>query len=44
MFLPIFYRPAGVFEFEKFSKGTRSIMDEVVEVTTKGSITIIGNN
>lgn len=36
------YRPAGVFEFEKFSKGTKSIMDEVVDVTTKGAVTIIG--
>ncbi|XP_074040405.1 phosphoglycerate kinase [Leptinotarsa decemlineata] len=34
--------PAGVFEFEKFSKGTKAIMDEVVEVTKKGTITIIG--
>lgn len=38
----IFYRPAGVFEFEKFSNGTKSIMNEVVEATTKGTVTIIG--
>ncbi|CAH1164845.1 unnamed protein product [Phaedon cochleariae] len=34
--------PAGVFEFEKFAKGTKAIMDEVVEVTKSGAITIIG--
>jgi len=34
--------PAGVFEFEKFAKCTKRIMDAVVEVTGKGSITIIG--
>lgn len=34
--------PAGVFEWEKFSKGTKAIMDEVVDVTTKGATTIIG--
>ncbi|KAK2587008.1 hypothetical protein KPH14_010975 [Odynerus spinipes] len=34
--------PAGVFEFEKFSKGTKSLMDNVVEATTRGAITIIG--
>ncbi|CAH0549336.1 unnamed protein product [Brassicogethes aeneus] len=34
--------PAGVFEFEKFAHGTKAIMDEVVEATTRGAITIIG--
>lgn len=34
--------PAGVFEFENFSKGTKSLMDGVVEATTRGAITIIG--
>ncbi|XP_017883685.1 phosphoglycerate kinase isoform X1 [Ceratina calcarata] len=34
--------PAGVFEFENFSKGTKTLMDNVVEVTSKGAITIIG--
>nr|QJA18292.1 phosphoglycerate kinase [Monochamus alternatus] len=34
--------PAGVFEFEKFAKGTKSIMDEVVAATAKGTTTIIG--
>jgi len=34
--------PAGVFEFENFSKGTKGLMDAVVQATTKGSVTIIG--
>lgn len=34
--------PAGVFEFENFSNGTKAIMDAVVEATKKGTITIIG--
>jgi len=34
--------PAGVFEFEKFAKGTKALMDAVVEVTQSGAITIIG--
>ncbi|KAM8954208.1 phosphoglycerate kinase [Pelodytes ibericus] len=34
--------PVGVFEWDKFSKGTKAVMDKVVEVTAKGSITIIG--
>ncbi|KAF7283153.1 hypothetical protein GWI33_001218 [Rhynchophorus ferrugineus] len=34
--------PAGVFEWEKFAKGTKAIMDEVVAVTQKGAVTIIG--
>lgn len=35
-------RPAGVFEWAKFANGTKAIMDEVVAVTQKGAITIIG--
>lgn len=35
-------RPAGVFEFENFCKGTKTEMDAVVEATKKGAITIIG--
>ena len=31
-----------MFEFEKFANGTKSVMDMVVDVTTKGSTTIIG--
>lgn len=34
--------PVGVFEWDKFAKGTKALMDKVVEVTGKGSITIIG--
>ncbi|PSN34698.1 Phosphoglycerate kinase [Blattella germanica] len=34
--------PMGVFEFENFSHGTKSVMDAVVTATTKGTITIIG--
>ncbi|KAI4454858.1 phosphoglycerate kinase [Holotrichia oblita] len=34
--------PAGVFEFPNFSKGTKSLMDDVVKATEKGAITIIG--
>jgi 3-phosphoglycerate kinase len=36
------FRPAGVFEFENFAKGTKAIMDEVVAATKRGAITIIG--
>ncbi|KAJ8958066.1 hypothetical protein NQ318_002079 [Aromia moschata] len=34
--------PCGVFEFEKFSHGTKAVMDEVVEATKRGAITVIG--
>nr|QBH73960.1 phosphoglycerate kinase [Xibalbanus tulumensis] len=34
--------PAGVFEFDNFSKGTKALMDAVVSATAKGTITIIG--
>uniref|UniRef100_A0A646QC97 Phosphoglycerate kinase n=1 Tax=Hemiscolopendra marginata TaxID=943146 RepID=A0A646QC97_9MYRI len=34
--------PVGVFEFDNFSKGTKAIMDAVVDVTAKGTTTIIG--
>ncbi|KJH41915.1 phosphoglycerate kinase [Dictyocaulus viviparus] len=34
--------PPGVFEFEKFSHGTKALMDAVVKATAGGSITIIG--
>jgi len=34
--------PLGVFEFEKFSKGTKAVMDAVVLSTKNGAITIIG--
>ncbi|CAG9856288.1 unnamed protein product [Phyllotreta striolata] len=34
--------PAGVFEWDKFASGTKAIMNEVVEATRNGCITIIG--
>ena len=34
--------PVGVFEFEKFAKGTRAVMDAVVEATASGCTSIIG--
>ena len=34
--------PMGVFEFDRFSNGTRKIMDAVVEMTDKGGISVIG--
>lgn len=34
--------PAGVFEWDNFSKGTKALMDAVVDVTSKGAVTIIG--
>jgi len=34
--------PAGVFEFENFSQGTRALMDSVVSLTSAGGVTIIG--
>ena len=32
----------GVFEFPNFAKGTKTVMDGVVEATKKGTVTIIG--
>jgi len=34
--------PVGVFEWENFAHGTKSLMDKVVEVTKTGCVTIIG--
>jgi phosphoglycerate kinase len=34
--------PMGVFEFDKFAKGTMAIADTLAELTPKGCITIIG--
>jgi len=34
--------PPGVFEFKNFAKGTRAIMNGVVEATERGAVTIIG--
>lgn len=34
--------PAGVFEFENFNKGTKGLLDNVIEATKRGCVTIIG--
>ncbi|WKY14656.1 hypothetical protein Q1695_000298 [Nippostrongylus brasiliensis] len=34
--------PPGVFEFQKFSHGTKALMDAVVKATANGCVTIIG--
>jgi phosphoglycerate kinase len=34
--------PMGVFEWDNFSKGTKGVMDAVVDVTAAGATTIIG--
>lgn len=34
--------PMGVFEFEKFAKGTLGLAHTLAELTPKGTITIIG--
>jgi len=34
--------PAGVFEFDNFSKGTKAVLDAVAETTSKGNKGIIG--
>jgi len=34
--------PGGVFEWDKFAAGTKSMMDAVVEATKRGAVTIIG--
>uniref|UniRef100_A0A0K8TTK7 Phosphoglycerate kinase n=1 Tax=Tabanus bromius TaxID=304241 RepID=A0A0K8TTK7_TABBR len=34
--------PSGVFEFPNFANGTKSLMDNVVQATKNGTITIIG--
>ena len=32
----------GVFEWDNFAAGTKSIMELIVEVTKKGTITVVG--
>merc|ERR1740138_762672 len=34
--------PAGVFEFDNFSKGTKALLEAVAETTTAGNVGIIG--
>lgn len=36
------HRPVGVFEWEKFAKGTKALMDAVIEATKQGATTVIG--
>lgn len=36
-------RPIGVFEFEKFAGGSKTILEAVVAATEKGATSIIGN-
>lgn len=40
--LVVWNGPCGVFEWENFSSGTKSMMDMVVRATERGAITIIG--
>lgn len=35
-------RPAGVFEFDSFAKGTKAMLDAAVEAAGKGQTVIIG--
>lgn len=37
-----FFRFAGVFEFDNFSKGTKALLDSVAEMTQNGGRGIIG--
>ena len=37
------FSPAGVFEMEKFAAGSKGILEAMVEATSKGATTIIGN-
>jgi len=34
--------PLGVIEFPKFSNGSRGVLDEIINITKKGVITVIG--
>ena len=34
--------PPGVFEFDNFNKGTKALLDAIVEATNNGAVTIIG--
>ena len=34
--------PVGVFEWEAFARGTKSLMDEVAKATSRGCITVTG--
>ncbi|KAI6243806.1 Phosphoglycerate kinase [Aphelenchoides fujianensis] len=34
--------PAGVFEFDSFNKGTKALLDAVIDATAQGATTIVG--
>lgn len=34
--------PAGVFEFDNFSRGSKAVLDSIVMATEKGATSIIG--
>lgn len=34
--------PMGVFEFEKFAAGTKSVAEAIIEATAKGAFTVVG--
>lgn len=36
------HRPVGVFEMDKFSTGSRQVLEAVVSATEKGATSIIG--
>jgi len=40
--LVVWNGPMGVFEFDNFANGTKTVMDAVVGATTEGCVTIIG--
>ena len=35
-------RPVGVFEFDKFSQGSKKVLETIVSATEKGAVSIIG--
>ena len=41
-FLGLIIRPMGVFEWDSFAAGTKSIMELIVEATKKGTVTVVG--
>ena len=35
-------RPVGAFEVEKFAKGTRSVLQDIITATQNGAVTLLG--
>ncbi len=35
--------PVGVFEFDKFARGSRAVLDSIIIATERGATSIIGN-